>query len=112
MVTVFGFERWGSSNVGVRKLTPTYSLEEVGREIAKIEGVVAVHDLHIWTLASGKVSLSAHLELAKIAAWPRVLDATRRMLQRDYGIEHVTLQPEVPLSIEQPYTAQIKIHPR
>ncbi len=73
----------------------TVSLHEVGDKLAAIEGVHSVHDLHIWTLASGMLALSAHLELDSLESWPRVLDRTQSMLNTDHGIEHVTLQPEV-----------------
>jgi len=70
-------------------------LEEVGRLLARIEGVRSVHDLHIWNISSGKMALSAHLDVADLANWPRLLERCRRALQERYGIDHVTLQPEV-----------------
>ncbi len=73
----------------------TVSLHEVGEKLAAIQGIHSVHDLHIWTLASGMLALSAHLELDSLDSWPRVLERTQSMLNADHGIEHVTLQPEV-----------------
>ncbi|HCA26845.1 MAG TPA: cation transporter [Betaproteobacteria bacterium] len=70
------------------------SLEDVGLNMAKIQGVTSVHDLHIWTLAGGMVALSAHVVLGEMAEWPKILAATRRMLHDAFGIDHVTLQPE------------------
>jgi cobalt-zinc-cadmium efflux system protein len=70
-------------------------LEEVGRLLARIEGVRSVHDLHIWNISSGKMALSAHLDVADLANWPKLLERCRRALQERYGIDHVTLQPEV-----------------
>lgn len=86
-------------------------LETVGREMAHVEGVRSVHDLHIWTLSSGRVVLSAHLELEDLGRWPQILGRMRAMLREHYGIEHVTLQPEVTPHIEQPYQAKVTIHP-
>jgi cobalt-zinc-cadmium efflux system protein len=71
------------------------SLNEVGKRLAKLEGVMRVHDLHIWTLASGQVAISAHLNLRELSAWPRILGEAREVLNHDFGIGHVTLQPEV-----------------
>lgn len=71
------------------------SLQEVGDKLAAVEGVSSVHDLHIWTLASGMLALSAHLEIGQLDNWPQVLERTLKMLADDHGIEHVTLQPEV-----------------
>lgn len=85
------------------------NLEEVGLAIAGQAGVHSVHDLHIWTLSSGKVALSAHMELDDINAWAPLLQTTRNMLHERFDIEHVTLQPEVGRVIEQPYKAAIRI---
>lgn len=69
-------------------------LQEVGRNLAALKGVQSVHDLHIWTLSSGKVALSAHLALESLDDWPRILLQARRLLSQRHGIGHVTLQPE------------------
>ncbi len=70
-------------------------LEEVGRLIARIDGVRSVHDLHIWHISLGRVALSAHLDITELSGWPTVLERARQVLQERYGIDHVTLQPEV-----------------
>lgn len=70
-------------------------LQAVGHSLAAVEGVLSVHDLHIWTLSSGKIALSAHLDLDRLEDWPFILLQARRLLFERYGIGHVTLQPEV-----------------
>lgn len=70
-------------------------LNRVGVALAKLEGVRQVHDLHIWTLASGQVALSAHLTIPHLGEWPRILHDARHLLEDDFAIGHVTLQPEV-----------------
>ncbi|MBS0551751.1 MAG: cation transporter [Proteobacteria bacterium] len=72
------------------------SLPDVGRAMAAVEGVRSVHDLHIWSLDSRRPALSAHLVLTDARRWPAVLAAQRAMLAERFGIEHVTLQPELP----------------
>ena len=84
-----------SIHVLMEGVPDTVSLHEVGEKLVTIEGVSSVHDLHIWTLASGMLALSAHLELDSLTSWPGVLEQTLRMLSSEHGIEHVTLQPEV-----------------
>jgi cobalt-zinc-cadmium efflux system protein len=69
-------------------------LTEIGREMAANRGVREVHDLHIWTVSSGMVVLSAHVVIDDLAHWETVLDDLRTLLRERYGIEHVTLQPE------------------
>ena len=70
-------------------------LNGVGHRLARVEQVVSVHDLHIWTLSSGTPALSAHVVLRDMAHWPEVLAAMQGLLRREYTIEHVTLQPEL-----------------
>ncbi|MFN3751876.1 MAG: cation diffusion facilitator family transporter [Thiobacillus sp.] len=73
-------------------------LDTVGHDLAALDGVVRVHDLHVWTLSSGTIALSAHLEIRRLDDWPAILDAARRTLDTRHGIRHVTLQPEVPVA--------------
>ena len=69
-------------------------LDVVGRDLAALDGVLRVHDLHVWTLSSGTIALSAHLEIRTLADWPGILAAARQTLDTRHGIRHVTLQPE------------------
>jgi cobalt-zinc-cadmium efflux system protein len=69
-------------------------LSEIGSAIAEARGVLSVHDLHIWTLSSGRIALSAHVVLSDMADWPAMLATLRQLLHDRYYIEHVTLQPE------------------
>ena len=70
------------------------SLEDVGHVLAAVEGVRSVHDLHIWTLSSNRIALSAHLVVGSLDAWPTILAEARHALEHQ-GIGHVTLQPEL-----------------
>lgn len=69
------------------------SLDEIGRALAKVPGVRSVHDLHVWTLSSNHVALSAHLVVESIEQWPAILADAKHLLVHQ-GIAHVTLQPE------------------
>jgi len=87
------------------------SMEEVGQALSQIEGVRAVHDLHVWNISSGQVALSAHVDLEDLASWPVLLETARRMLQVRFRIAHVTLQPELAGGINPGYRARVKIVP-
>jgi cobalt-zinc-cadmium efflux system protein len=69
------------------------SVEHIGQALAAVPGVKSVHDLHVWTLSSKRIALSAHLVVDSFAAWPEVLAAAKQVLL-EHGIAHVTLQPE------------------
>ena len=73
-------------------------LPEVGLAMARTPGVGSVHDLHIWALSSGTVMLSAHIVIKDMARWQEVLGALKELLHDRYNIEHITLQPEPPIT--------------
>jgi cobalt-zinc-cadmium efflux system protein len=67
---------------------------DVGRRMAEVEGVVEVHDLHIWTITSGFPALSAHVLVRQsddCHARRRQLEA---ILADEFGLRHTTLQVE------------------
>jgi cobalt-zinc-cadmium efflux system protein len=66
----------------------------VGADLKAVDGVLDVHDLHVWDMSPGHPALIGHLEIASLERWPQVLDAVRAMLREKHGIDHVTLQPE------------------
>ena len=70
------------------------SIEQIGRALAGVAGVRSVHDLHVWTLSSNHVALSAHLVVENFERWPEILAAAKHVLAHQ-GIAHVTLQPEL-----------------
>jgi cobalt-zinc-cadmium efflux system protein len=69
---------------------------QVGADLAEVEGVLSVHDLHVWDMSPGHPALIGHLEIRSLAEWPAVLQRVRDMLFAKHGIDHVTLQPEGP----------------
>ena len=73
---------------------PHISAAEVGAAMEQVSGVLGVYDLHVWTVGDGEVMLSAHLQVADLAAWPQTLAGLRQVLQQRWHIRHVTLQPE------------------
>jgi cobalt-zinc-cadmium efflux system protein len=70
------------------------SVEAIGAEMARVEGVVSVHDLHVWTLSGSRTALSAHVVVRNLGDWDRLLGDLQQKLHEAFGIDHVTLQPE------------------
>jgi cobalt-zinc-cadmium efflux system protein len=77
---------------------PQVQLEIIGRDLAALPGVIRVHDLHVWTLSSSTIALSAHLEIRALDAWPGILAAAQDAMAAHHGIHHLTLQPEALLA--------------
>ncbi len=69
-------------------------LKKVSLQMQELQGIKAIHDLHIWTLSSGTIALSAHVDIHELSSWQTILTELRKFLKEKYRIEHVTLQPE------------------
>lgn len=69
-------------------------LKTVAERMQQLPGIEAIHDLHIWTLSSGKVALSAHVHILELSSWQNILVKLRESLHQEFDIDHVTLQPE------------------
>ncbi|MDX1578654.1 MAG: cation diffusion facilitator family transporter [Gemmatimonadota bacterium] len=68
-------------------------IDEVREAMLATEGVADVHDLHVWTITSGFVALSAHL-VPRVSDHAGVLERVTRELERRFGIDHTTIQVE------------------
>ena len=71
-------------------------IDDVRQAMTAVPGVQGVHDLHVWTVTSGLTALSAHVETDNIGDWDATLDRLAAMLREQFGVGHVTLQPEPP----------------
>lgn len=65
---------------------------EVGRRMAAAEGVVEVHDLHIWTITSGFPALAAHILVGRDEDCHARRRDLEEVLAHEFGISHTTLQ--------------------
>jgi cobalt-zinc-cadmium efflux system protein len=72
---------------------------QVGTDLAAVKGVLSVHDLHVWEMTPGEPALIGHVEIRDLQEWPTVLRAVKSMLLTRHGIDHVTLQAELPESL-------------
>ncbi|HQZ90937.1 MAG TPA: cation diffusion facilitator family transporter [Thermomicrobiales bacterium] len=62
--------------------------------LGEIDGIEGIHDLHVWTVTSGLVALSSHVEVAPGSDWDRLLPEASDLLADRFGVGHITLQPE------------------
>ena len=83
-------------DVLLETVPPHLDVEGVEKALVCIPRVTAVHDLHIWTVGSGMVALSAHLVVDEPSACENdtILVAAKRALVERFGIDHSTLQIE------------------
>jgi len=71
------------------------SIEKIGQSMAGVPGVKDIHDLHVWSICSGHIALSAHVITAdqKITAVDGVMTELKARLKK-FGIAHTTIQVE------------------
>jgi cobalt-zinc-cadmium efflux system protein len=69
-------------------------VERMGQAMAHVDGVVEVHDLHVWTVTSGFAAVAAHMTVEPQAEPSLVRRRTAEMLRNHFGVEHSTLQVE------------------
>lgn len=78
--------------------TPAHiNLKSVEETMRGVTDVASVHDLHVWTITSGMVSLSAHVVLVDSAALlneQAILESLNARLREQFKIEHTTIQIE------------------
>jgi cobalt-zinc-cadmium efflux system protein len=75
--------------------TPTHlDLGEIERAMTGVAGVRRVHDLHVWTLTSGREAMSAHVVVEDVSESERLLERLHAVLHARFGIDHTTIQVE------------------
>ena len=73
-----------------RELDP----ETIGNALAAEQGVMEVHDLHVWEVTTGMPAVSAHIIVGRDDDCHRARFDAARLLADRFGVEHSTLQVE------------------
>lgn len=91
---------WGILRTSLHILmegTPhTIDAQEVKERLLELEGVVDVHDLHVWTITSGLDLFTCHINVTTNADEQLVLRSALKLVHDQCGIEHATIQIEKP----------------
>jgi len=95
---VIAVSTWGlfqeSLNLALDAVPDHIDDEAVKKHLLEVPGVVAIHDLHIWSLSTTSVALTAHLEKPDAEVDDALLHRISTMLHEKFGIDHATLQLE------------------
>jgi cobalt-zinc-cadmium efflux system protein len=92
---------WGilkeSVNVLLEGIPEGMDMAKVEETIGGVHGVLAVHDLHVWTVGSGMVCCSCHVMVNEqsVRSGENVLRVVTEQLEHNFGIAHTTIQVEV-----------------
>jgi cobalt-zinc-cadmium efflux system protein len=81
------------------------SATSVREQLEAIPGIESVHDLHIWSVASGLVAMSAHAICRESERHQHVLEHVHDAMQL-FGIHHVTIQ----LERKEMYEREVHLH--
>jgi cobalt-zinc-cadmium efflux system protein len=81
-----------STNILLEQAPRGIDPNEVGTKMVGVEGVEEVHDLHVWEITSGFPALAAHVLVAQSADCHERRRELEKLLYREFGIEHTTLQ--------------------
>ena len=85
-----------STNVLLEGTPAHINLAAVEEAILNTDGVDNVHDLHVWTITSGREALSAHVIHGYTVSQPDLLKELRTKLHDRFGVDHLTIQMETP----------------
>jgi cobalt-zinc-cadmium efflux system protein len=91
-------------NVLLEGVPSHLELGEIEAAMCAVPGVRRVHDLHVWTLTSGREAMSAHVVVEDVRESERLLESLHALLHARFGIDHTTMQ----LETEPPPVLQIK----
>jgi cobalt-zinc-cadmium efflux system protein len=99
LFVIFSAARLARESVDVllEAVPPGVDLERVRVDLAAIEGIAAVHDLHVWTIGSGVAALSAHVVVQPgvfPGGYDRLLCEIDQVAREKHGILHSTVQVE------------------
>ena len=92
---------WGilkeSLNVLLEGIPKGMDMNKVEQTINGVHGVLAVHDLHVWTVGSNMVCCSCHIMVHEqsVRSGENVLRTVTEQLEQEFGIAHTTIQVEV-----------------
>ena len=82
--------------------------EQIGLALAAQEGVVEVHDLHVWEVTSGFPALSAHVVVRADADCHDLRRGLERMLDERFRLHHTTLQVDHETPLQPPLQIEVR----
>lgn len=98
IIAVIAWGTWGlardSVAMGMLAAPARIDLGEVQRHLAGLEGVAAVHDLHVWPMSTTETALTAHLVMPQRPASDGFLRDVAASLRARFGVDHATIQIE------------------
>ena len=85
-----------STDILLESVPSNIQIGNVVEKVKQVPGVKEVHDIHVWTITSGIIAMSAHLiiEDQKVSQSGEIVDLVNRKLAEQFNITHTTFQLE------------------
>jgi cobalt-zinc-cadmium efflux system protein len=87
---------WDTAGILMQRVPPGVDLAAIDAALRAVPGLLAVHDLHVWSVTTGFEVLQAHVEVAPDADPIATVEACVDLLHDRFGLIHVAIQPERP----------------
>lgn len=81
-------------NILLEGVPEEIDLENLKKTMQNILGVIDIHELHVWVITSGKISLTAHIVVDSHQNCDDILSGIKKVLAEQFNISHTTLQHE------------------
>lgn len=82
-----------SVNVLLEGVPKGVQVGEIRKQLSELQGIQGVHDLHVWEVASGKISMTVHAVHASDDP-QSLLEELQNLVRDKFDIHHVTIQLE------------------
>lgn len=73
-----------------------FDLDSVRQDIRTVDGVLDIHELHLWTITTDHFSLTAHVFIREDCQPFAIVSTINSLLKDKYGLKHTTIQIEHP----------------
>jgi|SRR5450830_350731 cobalt-zinc-cadmium efflux system protein len=84
-----------SVNILLEGVPEEIDIDDLGIALSVIPGVISFHDLHVWAISSGKISMTVHLVHRDEVLPATIQHAVRQVMFEKFGIAHITVQCEL-----------------
>ena len=82
-----------SLNILLEGVPAGIELQKLHDDLSRLPGALEIHDLHVWSITSGRNSMIVHIVAERRANAMAMVEAAQRVAQ-EYGIEHASIQVE------------------
>jgi len=84
-----------SVNILLEGVPEEIDIDDLGIALSVIPGMISFHDLHVWAISSGKISMTVHLVHRDEVLPATIQHAVRQVMFEKFGIAHITVQCEL-----------------